>query len=126
VQNCLPTLDGEYLLADEDCTEREVAKFSHSDAARFEALNREFDAIADVLRRLVLQPPPNVVEGPGPRAWMETLKTIRIGNSLRSLSMPERPDTMPPRSLPAICAGARNDRRALPEWAAIAYLYANI
>jgi phytoene dehydrogenase-like protein len=90
VQNFLPTLDGDYLLAGEGRTEREIAKFSHSDAARFEAFNREIDAIADVLRSLVLQPPPNIVEGFGPRAWIEALRTIRVGNSLRRLPMRER------------------------------------
>src|SRR5918995_5870112 len=36
-QNFLPTLDGRYLLAGEGHTQREVAKFSSSDAERYQA-----------------------------------------------------------------------------------------
>ena len=89
-QNFLPTLDGDYLLVGEGRTAREIAKFSPSDAARFDAFNREIDAVADVLRHLVLQPPPNIVDGFGPRTWTEALRALRVGNSLRQLSMPER------------------------------------
>jgi len=89
-QNFLPTLDGDYLLVGESRTAREIAKFSQSDAARFDAFNREIDAVADVLRHVVLQPPPNIADGFGPRAWTEVLKALHVGNSLRKLSMPER------------------------------------
>src|SRR3954470_12231865 len=51
-QNFLPTPDGHYLLAAESETERQIAKFSRSDAERYAAFNREIDAAADVLRDL--------------------------------------------------------------------------
>src|SRR5882724_5943591 len=62
-QNFLPTPGGEYLLAAEGHTERQIAKFSRSDAERFDAFNRELDASADLLRDLVLQAPPNLTRG---------------------------------------------------------------
>jgi len=62
-QNFLPTLDGRYLLAAEGCTKHSIAKFSAGDAERYDAFNRALDASADVLRELVLQPPPNLTDG---------------------------------------------------------------
>src|SRR5580658_5489471 len=47
-QNFLPTPDGRYLLAAEGHTERNIAKFSAADAARYGAFCRELDANADV------------------------------------------------------------------------------
>src|SRR6478672_4893124 len=40
-QNFLPTPDGRYLLAAEGQTERQLAKFSRTDAERYAAFNRE-------------------------------------------------------------------------------------
>ena len=89
-QNFLPTLDGDYLLVQEGHTAREIAKFSASDAARYAAFNREIDAIADVLRLLVLQPPPNITTGLAAGGWKEAIRTLGIGNKLRRLAMRER------------------------------------
>src|SRR6516225_8560642 len=51
-QNFLPTLDGRYLLAAEGRTKHGIAKFSASDAERYDAFNQALDASADGLRRL--------------------------------------------------------------------------
>jgi phytoene dehydrogenase-like protein len=85
-QNFLPTVDGRYLLAAEGHTERQVAKFSHGDAARYAAFNRELDTAADILRELVLQAPPNLTRGFNLRSFGELLKAGRFGNRLRRLS----------------------------------------
>jgi phytoene dehydrogenase-like protein len=85
-QNFLPTLDGQYLLAAEGQTERNVAKFSRTDADRYHDFNRQLDASADVLRQLVLQAPPNFTRGLTLRAMGEVLKAGRLGNRLRRLS----------------------------------------
>src|ERR1051325_9070934 len=61
--NFLPTEDGRYLLTGGARTRTEVAKFSAQDAARLDDYGSNLDAIADLLRDLVLQTPPNVVEG---------------------------------------------------------------
>src|SRR5258707_2970695 len=47
-QNFLPTPDGAYLLATEGHTQRNIAKFSAADAARYDAFCREIDANADL------------------------------------------------------------------------------
>jgi phytoene dehydrogenase-like protein len=85
-QNFLPTSEGEYLLAAEGHTERNIAKFSRPDAERFDGFNRELDAGADLLRDLVLQAPPNLTRGLNPRALGELLKAGRLGNRLHRLS----------------------------------------
>jgi phytoene dehydrogenase-like protein len=85
-QNFLPAPDGSYLLAAEGRTEREIAKFSARDAARYGDFNRQLDAAADVLRDLVLQAPPNLTRGVSLGAVGELLKAGRIGNRLRALS----------------------------------------
>src|ERR1700761_6126660 len=63
VSNFLPTNDGRYLKTGAEHTHREVEKFSKKDAARLDAYGERLDLIADLLRDLVLQTPPNVVEG---------------------------------------------------------------
>jgi phytoene dehydrogenase-like protein len=85
-QNYLPTLDGKYLLAAEGHTERNIAKFSRTDAERYEAFNRELDSVADLLRELVLRAPPNLTRGFKLRTISELLKAGRLGNRLRRLS----------------------------------------
>jgi phytoene dehydrogenase-like protein len=61
--NFLPQPDGRYLLTGPGRTEAEIAKFSANDAAAYPRYSDAIDAIADVLRDLVLKAPPNVVEG---------------------------------------------------------------
>ena len=88
-QNFLPAPDGRYLLAAEGRMPRELAKFSARDADRYAAFNREIDAVADVLRRLALQPPPNLVEGFGRRSLGEVGRALSLANALRRLSLEE-------------------------------------
>src|SRR3954463_14449243 len=88
--NFLPTEDGRYLLTGGGRTQTEVAKFSARDAARLEDYGTNLDAIADLLRELVLQTPPNVVEGSWRSALPELLNAARIGGRLRKLDMARR------------------------------------
>ena len=46
---------------------QEVAKFSARDAERLDAYQARLEAVADVLRALVLETPPNVGRGPSVR-----------------------------------------------------------
>src|SRR3984885_6146997 len=63
VSNFLPTEDGRYLKTGGAHTHPEVEKFSKRDASRLDAYGERLDLIADLLRDLVLQTPPNVVQG---------------------------------------------------------------
>lgn len=70
-------------------TQAEVAKFSARDAERLPAYYDRLERVADVLRELVLETPPNVGGGIGD--WLRALAT---GNRLRRLAMPQRRDLL--------------------------------
>ncbi|MGB6604256.1 MAG: FAD-dependent oxidoreductase, partial [Steroidobacteraceae bacterium] len=70
--NFLPTEDGRYLLTGPGRTHSEVARFSARDAARLADYGERLDAIADVLRDLVLTTPPNAVAG----SWRSALPEL--------------------------------------------------
>jgi phytoene dehydrogenase-like protein len=90
LSNFLPTEDGRYLAIGGGRTHAEVAKFSTADAARLDAYSVKLDRIADVLRELVLQTPPNVVAGGWRHALPELLRAVRAGNRIARLDMPLR------------------------------------
>ncbi|MFT4198885.1 MAG: NAD(P)/FAD-dependent oxidoreductase [Pseudoxanthomonas sp.] len=83
--NFLPLADGRYLLTGAGRTRDEVAKFSRADAERLPEYQARLEAIADVLRALALQPPPNVTDGGWWRALPELLRAGRLGRRLHAL-----------------------------------------
>jgi phytoene dehydrogenase-like protein len=85
--NFLPTEDGRYLLTGEGRTKGEIAKFSEKDAERYDAYGEELDAITDVLRDLVLEQPPNLVQGWNARSFREALRLAFVGKRLRRLDI---------------------------------------
>lgn len=87
VSNFLPTEDGRYLRTGGALTRSDVARFSQKDARALEAYGARLDAIADVLRDLVLETPPNVVQGDWRSALPELLRASRVGRRLRKLDM---------------------------------------
>jgi phytoene dehydrogenase-like protein len=87
VSNFLPLPDGRYLKTGGGKTASEIAKFSAKDAARLEAYDEELNAIADVLREVVLQTPPNVVEGNPLSAIPELIRAGAFANRLRKLGL---------------------------------------
>jgi phytoene dehydrogenase-like protein len=74
-------------LTGEGRTKSEIAKFSTKDAERYDAFSAELQAIADVLRDLVLKAPPNLVRGLRGRGLREFMKLAGIGNRLRALDI---------------------------------------
>ena len=88
--NFLPTDDGRYLLTGGGNTEAEVAKFSNKDAAALSAYEAQLETIADLLRDLVLEAPPNLTAGGWRAAIPELLGAARLGNRLRKLTMDEK------------------------------------
>ena len=90
VSNFLPTEDGRYIKTGGSHTHGEVAKFSKKDAERLDAYGERLDLIADLLRDLVLETPPNVVEGNWRSALPELLRATRLGGRLRKLDMKMR------------------------------------
>jgi len=88
--NFLPLDDGRYLKVGAGKTEREVAKFSARDAGRLAAYGERLEVIADVLRDLVLETPPNVTAGSWLEALPELLRSARLGRRIAKLDMAMR------------------------------------
>jgi phytoene dehydrogenase-like protein len=88
--NFLPLNDAEYLKIGAGKTQQEVAKFSARDAARLTAYGERLDTIADVLRDLVLETPPNVTAGGWLEAMPQLLRSARLGKRLTKLDLPMR------------------------------------
>ena len=87
IANFLPLDDARYLKVGGGRTRDEVAKFSARDAARLDDYQGRLEAVADVLRALALETPPNVVEGHPFAAVAELVKSGRVANRLRQLGL---------------------------------------
>ena len=107
LSNFLPTGDGRYLAIGGGRTQEEVAKFSQRDAGRLDAYGEKLDVIADLLRDLVLQTPPNVVEGGWRAALPEAMHALQLGGRLSKLDMGMRQELL---TLFACSAGDYLDR----------------
>ncbi len=85
--NFLPLNDRDYLITGAGRTAAEVARFSRRDADRLDAYGERLDAIADVLRAVVLEAPPNLVPGGWRAALPELLKASAVGRRLGRLGL---------------------------------------
>jgi phytoene dehydrogenase-like protein len=89
--NFLPLPDGRHLKVGAGETQAEVAKFSARDAERLDAYTLRLQRVADVLRSLILKPPPDIaVEGW--RILPELLKAAPLGRRLGGLDAETRRD----------------------------------
>lgn len=107
VANFLPTEDGRYLSTGAGRTHAEVAKFSPQDAERLQEYGRRLEEIADLLRKLLLETPPNVVCGSWRAALPELLQALSASRHLSRLGMQARRDLL---SLFATSAGEYLER----------------
>jgi phytoene dehydrogenase-like protein len=105
--NFLPTADGRYLLTGEGRTPSEVARFSPRDAARLPEYGQRLDAIADVLRDLVLTTPPNVLQGGWSARVPQLMRAAHVAGRLKRLDMGLRREML---ALFAMSAGDYLDR----------------
>jgi phytoene dehydrogenase-like protein len=87
LSNFLPLQDGRFLKVGAGKIHEEVAKFSARDAGRLDAYGARLDAIADVLRDMVLETPPNVTAGSWVGAIPELLRGARLGKRVAKLDM---------------------------------------
>lgn len=94
LSNFLPLPDGRSLSVGAGRTQDEVARFSARDAERLPVYQARLDAVADVLRDLVLETPPNAA----PIGWLASAtalaKTGRLGNRLRRLGIDLQRETL--------------------------------
>lgn len=102
LSNFLPTADGGSLSLGGGRTREEVAKFSQRDAARLDDYAHKLDLIADLLRDVVLQTPPNVVAGSWRVALPQVLRAATLAGRLSKLDMGMRQELL---SLFACSAG---------------------
>jgi len=93
MSNFLP-LEDNYFCVGEGRTKSEVARFSQKDADRLDAYGDRLEAIADVLRGVVLETPPNVMEGGLVAAIPELLKGLQLGRRISKLDTTGRRDLL--------------------------------
>jgi phytoene dehydrogenase-like protein len=86
LNNFLPLPDGGYLLSGGGRTREEVAKFSARDAERLPAYEARLEQLADVLRVLALQAPPNVTDSGWCKAMPQLWRAGRLGRRLHALA----------------------------------------
>ncbi len=89
--NFLPLAEGAYLKlgGGREATQRQLAKFSQPDAVRLAEYWRVIERIADVLRALVLETPPNAGGGLAD-AW----RALKSARRLKALDMEARRDAL--------------------------------
>ena len=89
--NFLPLPDGAYLKVGGGLTttQAEVARFSRKDASALPAYYAMLDSVADILRSLMLETPPNVGGGIG-----ELLRAWKIGGNLKRLPLAAQRDLL--------------------------------
>jgi phytoene dehydrogenase-like protein len=85
-QNFLPNLDGQYLLLSDTQPQRDIAKLNIKDAQNYDGFIRSLDNSADVLRDLVLRPPPNLTTGLNFNSLSELARAAALLNRLRRTS----------------------------------------
>jgi len=91
LQNFLPLPDGRALSVGAGRTKAEVAKFSTKDAELLDQYSARLDRVADVLRTLVLETPPDVL-AEGWQIVPELLKAAPLGRRLGGLDAEARGD----------------------------------
>jgi phytoene dehydrogenase-like protein len=91
VSNFVPLPDGRFLKIGPTlaATQNDVAKFSPRDAAALPGYSAMLERVADVLREMAVETPPNL--GGGLR---DALAAIIAGNRMRRLGMPARRDAL--------------------------------
>ena len=94
VSNFLPLADGQYFMSGPGITQSEVARFSNHDAVRLSEYERRLDAIADVVRDLVLEQPPNLIEHGIGAAIDEALRAAALGGKLNKLDLTAKRDLL--------------------------------
>jgi phytoene dehydrogenase-like protein len=89
--NFLPLPDGRHLKVGAGKTKAEVAKFSAKDAGRLDDYAARLERVADVLRALVLETPPDIA-AEGWRILPELLRAAPLGTRLGKLDAEARCD----------------------------------
>lgn len=95
MSNFLPLPDGRALEVGPGRTKASVAQFSTHDAERLDAYGDRLERMADVIRDLVLETPPNVTTGQGVLATLgQLLSAGKVANRFRRLDLEGQRDLL--------------------------------
>ncbi len=82
IDNFLPTLDSDYLLAGRGgLTRREIERHNPADAEAYDVYSAALDKVVAILRQWILRAPPNAGGG-----LADILSLLKLGNSVRGLT----------------------------------------
>ncbi len=94
VSNFLPLPDGDYFMSAPGITQVQVARFSNHDATRLPEYERRLETIADVVRALLLEQPPNLTERGIVSAIEEGLRAAQLAGRLNKLDLTAKRDLL--------------------------------
>lgn len=94
VSNFLPLPDGQSFRSAPGLTQSEVARFSNRDAERLPEYERRLEVIADVVRALLLEQPPNLIERGIAPAIEEAIRAAQLGGRLNKLDLTAKRDLL--------------------------------
>jgi phytoene dehydrogenase-like protein len=94
VSNFLPLSNDSYFMSAPGVTKAEVAKFSNRDATQLAEYERRLEVIADVVRALLLEQPPNLVEHGFVRGVEEAMRAAGLGGRLNKLDITGKRDLL--------------------------------
>ncbi|MBL8536429.1 MAG: NAD(P)/FAD-dependent oxidoreductase [Hyphomonadaceae bacterium] len=94
VSNFLPLPGGDSFRSAPGLTQSEVARFSNRDAVRLAEYEHRLETIADVVRALLLEQPPNLIERGIEAAIEEALRSARLGGRLNALDLTAKRDLL--------------------------------
>ncbi|MEJ0059029.1 MAG: NAD(P)/FAD-dependent oxidoreductase [Terricaulis sp.] len=94
VSNFLPLPNGDSFSSAPGLTQSEVARFSKKDAERLPLYEARLEAIADVVRALVLEAPPNLIEHGILPAIEELARGADLGRRLNKLDLTAKRDLL--------------------------------
>jgi phytoene dehydrogenase-like protein len=94
VSNFLPLPNGDSFSSAPGLTQSEAARFSNHDAIRLPDYERRLEAIADIVRALVLQAPPNLPSGGIGAAIEEGLRAASVAGRLNKLDLTAKRDLL--------------------------------
>jgi phytoene dehydrogenase-like protein len=95
IANFLPLPDGDHLIIGEGRTRDEVARVSARDADALDDYSARLEAVADVIRALVLTTPPNMPMEGGPLEMLTQLgRGLGVGRRLSHLDITARRDLL--------------------------------
>lgn len=94
VSNFLPLPGDDYFMSAPGVTQAQVARFSKRDAERLPEYERRLETIADVVRTLLLEQPPNLVESGIVPAIEESLRAAQLAGRLNKLDLTAKRDLL--------------------------------